>query len=111
MKGNLLITHIIIREIAYSTGLSELLCQLFISCNNYLVGISNGTISLNMIKIAIQTPKFADAPVCVDVSLDTLSIATNISRMLRNLCCNNVHNQSCIIDYQLLPIVLSICFS
>lgn len=57
-------------------------------------------------KLAIQLPEFENSPINVTVSTDVLLIATNISRMLRNLCCSNTHNQSAVIDFHLLPIVL-----
>lgn len=51
-----------------------------------------------------------DMPIQVNVSQDVLSVATNIVRMLRNLCCNNKSNQMTIVDSHLLPMVLQFPF-
>ena len=51
--------------------------------------------------LAVQFSTYADTPVNVTVSMSILSVATNLARILRNVCSNNEENQSLILHHDI----------
>lgn len=101
-KGDQFIKSLINRESAYSCGLTQLLCDSLNRCYDYFSHISDSTFLFQYYNIAIQSPEFESTPVEVPVSSSVLSISTNITRILRNLCCNNHNNQSIVVNTHVL---------
>ena len=53
------------------------------------------------LRLAVQFSTYADTPVNVTVSMSILSVATNLARILRNICSNNEQNQSLILKHEI----------
>lgn len=66
----------------------------FVISQNVLIAAISST-------LAVQFSTYADTPVNVTVSMSILSVATNLARILRNICSNNKENQSLILSHDI----------
>ena len=58
--------------------------------------------------LALRDKSHADTPADVSVSMNVLSIATNLARILRNMCTNNSRNQDTVISHGIHIIVRAV---
>lgn len=52
-----------------------------------------------MFNLALKDKSHTDTPVDVSVSMNVLSVASNLARILRNMCTNNHRNQDSVISH------------
>ena len=87
------------RSICYQCGLTSDLCDWFLQCNDYFIQISN----------AVQFSTYAETPVNVTVSMSVLSVATNIVRILRNICSGSKQNKQVVMSKGIIRCIAGLC--
>lgn len=110
VHGILVMYGLFDRNECFKSGLTGDLCDWFLRCNDYFIQISNGMVHHFYSTTAVQYSSYADTPVNVTVSMGILSIATNILRILRNMCSHSPSNQQVVFSSGMIRCVVYFMF-
>ena len=92
----------------FFTGYDIGLVRFFVALQRILCFRFQEYVLQSWFDLALRDKSHADTPADVSVSMNVLSIATNLARVLRNMCTNNSRNQDTVISHGIHIIVRAV---